>query len=748
MPYDDSGAKTAETKERRPKLSDDDFLQIVRSERRQAIGMEEQNEILSDRIQALDYFKGEMNDASRGDPVAMPGRSQVVSTDVRDAVLTALPDLCEIFLGEIGSFRPQNADDEKAAKQETQVVNHVIMSENDGFSLVYDGIMDALLVKTGVYTWWVEKYEKEETESFTAQTALQQQAAAQSGAIEDLTQTDTSDVTGEPLYSFTVRRKKTDTCFKVESVAPEDFAVARDTTGSLRKSTYCVMRTRPRAQKLKEMGFDPDAVDDLPAYSMVAQQEIAGARDTAGENENVTGAGDAGHDLRQVIVYVHVVVLDAYGNGELKPWRIVTDEQEGVVLDKQELTDVPFAGMTPYKIPHRFYGLSLADVLLEIQRIKTALTRMHLDGGFFSLNARMEVSAASANEHTLTDLLNNTPGYPVRSKDGNALKPLMSSKSDFNALESLEYFATEGEKKSGIVRNAQGLNPDTLHDTMGGAAMLVAAAIKRTRFVARVLAETGFKDLMLGVHAMIREHGSEALTVRLGGEWVPVDPTSWGERRDMTIEIGSGGQDQEVAMLTNLGNVMEKIIEGQATGAISPPVLKSDGIYKWVTTLADASRKGAGEKYFSDPAKEPPAQPKPDPATMKIQSDAQLAQQQQRLDAQAAQAKQQLDEQVNAAKLQQQSQESDLKLQIMHQTASQQADLANQKAAFEADLANQKFQQETDMAERKMQMDYQLRMEEIAMNERVQRHANETKAAAISDSAGLPANRPGGDLSK
>jgi hypothetical protein len=56
------------------------------------------------------------------------------------------------------------------------------------------------------------------------------------------------------------------------------------------------------------------------------------------------------------------------------------------------------------------------------------------------------------------------------------------------------------------VRNAQGLNPDTLHDTAKGAMMLLSAAQKRTRMIARVLAETLIKPLFLGLHSCIREN--------------------------------------------------------------------------------------------------------------------------------------------------------------------------------------------------------------------------------------------------
>ncbi|WP_230679057.1 portal protein, partial [Streptococcus pneumoniae] len=85
-------------------------------------------------------------------------------------------------------------------------------------------------------------------------------------------------------------------------------------------------------------------------------------------------------------VYVHVIRVDAMDEGKPQIWRIVSDEKGTVLLDKEMLTCVPFAAGSPYRIPHRLYGRSLADLLIEVQKIRTALTRLHLDSGFFSIN--------------------------------------------------------------------------------------------------------------------------------------------------------------------------------------------------------------------------------------------------------------------------------------------------------------------------------------------------------------------------
>lgn len=721
MAYD-AKEQEAEPK-KRLRLDDDDFLRMVAAEYTSSIGIDQGDEVVSDRIRALEYFKGELVDVP-----SMPNRSKAVSTDVADAVYTALPDLCEIFVGgeELGAFRAVGEEDEEAAKQETEVVNHVIMEQNDGFGLVHDSIHDALLQKTGVFHFWIEEEEQYSTETLRDQNSIQLAMAQQAGEVMNVTQTG-QDPMGNALYGFQLQKKKDAKCVRVETVDPNRFAVARDTGSDLAKATYCVMLTTPRAQELKARGFDPDMVDELPSFNAVAQQEVDRARDTAGESNQPYGAEDASFDLRMVAVHVHVLRVDADGDGELEVWRVVTDQANSLLLDKERLECVPFAAGGPYRQPHRFYGRSIADLLMEVQRIKTALTRMHLDGGFFSLNQRHEVSMASSNEFTLADYLNNVPGYPVRSKDGQALKPLTNARSDFEALESLEYFSTVGEQRSGIVRNAQGLNPDTLHDTAKGAQVLMTAAQKRLRFIARTLAETLFKGLFVGVHTLLRTAGSQQIAIRLKNKWTPVDPSSWGERSDMTIEIGMGaaGREADLILLNQVLMWAEKVATLQQ--GFGGPLLKAPDAYKMLNRLTE--RSGLKGKYWTDPEQDPTPQPEapPDPAIVKAQMDMQSKQQELQMNMQAKQAEMAMQERHT-----QMQYEKDLQLAEAQQRddmARAQIDAADKERAHQ--MAMLKAEQDAAAAARKHELDQRkLELEAAKLDLERERIAMEAEAKA------------------
>lgn len=728
--YAPEAEEAEEAPEEKEKLviTDQDFLRIVKAERINSIGMYYGDEIMRQRDQALRYYKGDMTMApEHGGIPALPNRSSAVSTDVADAINTAMPDLVEIFIGgeEIGSFQAVSGADTEAAKQETAVVNHVILQKNDGFGIIHDAIHDACLSKTGIFMAWVEEYDSEEEEIIERVSPVELQAIPQD-QITAVTPMGLDDLTGVPMFQVEVRRSSKDVKVCIETVEPENFACARDTKGSLRTSTYCVMRSMPRAQDLIAQGFDPELVARLNTYTPTAQQEIDRARDTAGEHDRVTSISDTELNMRQVVVHRHVLRVDADGDGKPEIWQIDTDDKEGLILQKKRLNQVCFAAGSPYRIPHRFYGQSIADKLLEIQKIKTALTRAGLDTRYFSLNRRYEVNMQQVTEHTLNDLLNNTPGYPVRSK-GDAVRPLHDGGFDDSDFEALEYFSTVAEHRTGIVRNAQGLNPDTLHDTKGGAEMLMNAAQKRVRFIARTLAETMFKDLYVLVHSLLRQHSVKPMEVPIGKEWITIDPTTWAQREHFTIEMGAGGREHDVMLLTNLGNMMEKVVTAQASGALSVPVVSPDNVYNWGVDLTERSGKKNGDRYWTDPkpamqqaAQQPPQE---DPEVQKAK--AELAMQQQKM---------QFDAQAQAVKLQNDKKAAEEKAQLDAWVAQQQADLAERKAQFEAELAERNAQREADLA-----------VFQAKLQAETDKHAAETKAEA---DVHISKNRPGGDLNK
>lgn len=679
----------------------DDLLRMVADEARRCIGLGQNGasqELTDDRDRAMRFFKG---DVSKEIP-SLPNRSSVASSDIADAVNTIKPDLIEIFIGDQEdplTFQPTGQEDEDQAEQETDYVRHVIFQQNNGFILLNTLFDDALLQKTGVAKYWWEEgsYDDEEVECLTAEdlTAIDQDPETEILSYE-LDADDAVDG-GIPLYSAKLRKKRGGRVM-IDAVAPEDFGVSAD-TNYLQKATYCVQRSRPRAQDLIADGVDRELVDQLGEPTQNEETDIS--RDTAGEHSS-NGFGSGIGDLRQVEVLEHYIrTLDG---DELKLFKVVTNADRTVLIDHEEVNRIPYAAITPYMVAHRFYGLSVADLLEEIQKINSVLMRTALDSAYFALNQRMEVSDADANEFTIPDLLMNEPGVPIRSRSGSAVRPIQAGSLNFDVFSALEFFKATAEQRTGIVRNAQGLNSDALHETASGAASLMAAAQKRVRMIARVFAETGIRDLYLGVHALIREHADDHKrgVVRLRGGWSDIDPTSWGNRCDMKIEvgIGSGGRDAELLTMQAQKMLMESIV--QAQGGASGPVVTMDNIYAFAKRFLSKSGSKTPELFVTDPATAQPAAPAPDPVAMEIQA-------KQQMQAMEIQGRQQIEQMKAQGEAQTQLAKAQTEVEIARLKAESDLTLQREKMAMEDAFRREQGQAELALKREEMDMEFRIK---------------------------------------
>jgi hypothetical protein len=705
---------------------------VLRAERQQAVGFDD-DEMNAARKQAMNYYKGVMPDME-----SLPNRSSVVSTDVADAIESLLPDIIDIFLaGEDGlTFAAVGPEDEDAAKQETDYVRHVIFQQNKGFNLLYTGFKDAFLSRIGVFKFYFDatpEYQEYETEASELGLQELQQLGVEVISAEPSRMVETQ-MGPMPLFQVTARKMVRNGQVRVEAIPPEDFAVSPDTV-DLCDTSYCAYRRRVRVQELLADGYDAEKVSTLRADE--TNDTFGVARDIAYENDDLELHNAAIEELRVVEVIEHYIRADFEGQGRPQIWRIVTGNNEECILEIEKRARIEFAAGTPYPQTHRFYGLSVADKQIEIQRVKTALNRMLLDSGYFAHNQRPEVDMSKALPETIPALLDNQPGRPVPVKQSGAINAIQTAPVSFDILGALEYFNTVAEQRTGIMRFSQGLNPDTLHDTKGGAVIQLSAAQKRVRMMARQFAEGWIRDLFLGVHDLLRSNATVSDTVRLRNEWVQIDPSSWGRRKDLTIDIGigSGGREDRFQRLTAFSERIAQIVELQ--GGLNGPLVSAANVYSLADQLGTVLDIKGVERFITDPEQAEPQEEGPGPEEQKAQAEMQMMQMKLQMQQQEAQLKMQLeqkkaefDAQLQAAKLQADQ-------QAMRERAQLEAELAREKAMFEADMARQRMQMETQLARERMQVEAELKAQATAVN-----------ASVRLTEQSLPAHRPGGDLDK
>lgn len=711
-------------------MNKDELLNLVTEEQRRSIGFDLDAELTRQRQVSLEYYKGQMNDLP-----TLPARSAAVSMDVRDTIQAVLPDIIDIFTGgdDVAVFVPRTAEDEEQAKQETDYVQYTVFDDNDGWWVLYQALLDAFQAKTGVVKVWTEESEDPAPEIFEGKTWAEVELASEDGELENLRPCEDQEKiaeAGEDLFDFELTPEAEDGKVKIGAVAPEDITVARDTV-RITEATYCAVRMRPRAQDLINQGIKKSLVDQIPEWVNPGYAQEQYSRDTVQESVQINGAAHS--DLRQVLVTEHYIRVKT-GKQE-KLYCVLTggERDNPIYLRHEEVSQIPLAVFTPYPVTHHFYGLSVADLAIDVQRIKTTLIRQMLDSGYFALNQRAEISEADSSEDTIDDYLLNEPGRPIRSRTGNAIKPVQQSSLNFDVMGQLEYLATVLEERTGVIRGAQGLNPDTLHDTASGALALLNRAQRRVRMLARTLAETGFKDLFLVVHAMLRQTASKARLVRLRGKWLEVNPSNWHSRTSMRIEIGlgAGGRDQDMLITQQILEFQEKIIGLQ--GGVQGPLVDTQNVYNALTRFAERGGSKDPDQFFTNPADnpQPPPEPQPDPEMIKVQAEIELNQQK----FQADQQKTAVDIQMQQQKLEAELQLQREKLEMEYEQRVAELDLKRQELAFEAQLKAQEVERDN---ERK---DYEAVTHAHSVERTEYRKDNESEAK-ISSSV-RPGGKPG-----
>lgn len=615
------------------KMKDSELRALLAAEKADALAAVQSSRLSQERQDAMNYYNG---DVSKDLP-SLDGRSKVVSTDVADVVEGLMPSLMEIFCAgdEVVRFEPVGPEDETRAEQETDYVNHVFMQQNPGFMVLYSFIKDALLQKVGVCKVWWEEEEREERETYYDQPDDAFALLVANPEVEVVEHTakpdpyapapadgDDEEAEAPQLHDVTVVTRKTYACAKVEPVPPEEFGIARRAR-SIRDADYCFHEVIKTETDLIEQGYDAHQISALPSYSSLENSETQ-ARNTVDEQD---GGGDEGANraTRPIKVTEHYIRMDYEGDGKARLYRVTT-AGEGDILKREGRPDIEpedmirFAAMTPVIVTHRFFGRSIADLVMDIQRIKTSMLRALMDNAYVVNNPRPVISEEDCTTDTIDDLLVSRHGAQIRVKrNAPAAVVWQTVPSIANHIYPLlEYQDATREWRTGVTRQGQGIDANALQNQSATAVnQAFTAAQARMKLIARIFAETGIRDLFSLLHATIRKHGQKAQTVRLRNKWVQVDPREWKSRNDMTINVGlgTGGRQQQLA------NVMALIglqTEALANGLVN--LVKVDNLYNSAKEFIKIVGLKSVEQFFTDPATQPPLQPKPDPKLIELQA--------------------------------------------------------------------------------------------------------------------------------
>ena len=593
------------------------------------------DEIANDRAEAIDYYYGK----TFGDE--MEDRSQFVSTDVQDTIESVMPDFMEIFQGgdEVVAFEPMGPEDVDGSKQATEYVTHIWNKDNDGFTNSYDSIKNALLQKTGILKVWWDDSEETKRETLEGLNLAAMDIITNDPDIEILEATELA--AEEPLWDVTILRTVKDGRVKVAAVAPEEFLI-EDRAVDLGKYVNTGQHhTNKTASELIEMGFDRKQVDQLPGKNEELNEEKLARfryKDTSETTRNYID-----RSRREIDFYELYLWVDWNGDGvaelrqvylagpakKLLKWAKGRGPEGKTGLANMEVPEHPFCTGTPIKLSNNWLGRSIADLTLDIQRIKSTLMRQWLDNLYFMNNGRTAVSS----KVNIDDLLFNRPSGVVQVKTtapdvAGHIHEMRTDSVQGHIFPLVEYFDSVREIRSGTWRyNQDSPSQNAYTDTLGGIQSIIGQAQKRELLMARMLAEQMFKPAFMKILKLVIRYQDKPRMIRLRNEFVEMDPRHWNADMDVEVSVGLGyGTREQRAMLWRMVlEIQEKIIQYQ--GGIQGPFISPEHIHYTFEQMLNSWGIKNADQVIREPREGevqqvgPPPDPKIEIDKMKAETD-------------------------------------------------------------------------------------------------------------------------------
>ena len=677
-------------------LDDEQLLTILEAEAHDAASWHD-SDLAKHQAEAMRRYFGELY----GDEV--PGRSQVVTHDIEDTINWLMPDLLRVFLAsdELVSIEPASQEDEQPIGEGTSrtmcelqadYLSHVFFEDCEGEKVLHDFAFDGLLGRIGVVrVIWCDPYP---TPPYVLEGVGPESLQKMLGDPEyEILEAEQGGTPEQTTFDLKVRRVPRMGHAKVVNVPPEEFLIPRRAR-SLDDATYVgqrylvylreLIRDYPDRQEELETGEGPKREEDDERYTARHQ----------GWASPAYGVRDSVDARAQVEVHEEFVRCDYDGDGTVE-WRYVK-RCGRVILENEVALEHDFVAWSPVRVAHRLIGRSMVDLIADLQKIRTVISRRMLDALALSTAPRTYVNVDQVSEETIDDILDNDIGGVIRGKGpaSEVLQVIPMQDISGSALQALEHWDQRVEQSSGVTRHAQGLDPSALNKTASGIELLQAAAKTRIEMIARWLG-IAVQDVFHLLLKKVVRHQDGARVMKLKGQWTEVDPRRWSDDVAVRIHVGmsAASRAQQVANLSMIASRQEQILLNAGPGN---PVVNLRQYRNTLARLTDAMGYKDSTRFWSDvPEDWQPPEPGPDPKQAEIEGKLQLEQAKMQIEAQRDQGKMQLEREIAEMRLQSER-------EIAHMRLQAETQLAREKAAREMQLERERMNMQETLGRAKL----------------------------------------------
>lgn len=553
-----------------------------------------------ERRQAHKYYRGDSDIVE-----VIKDRSKATTTDLMDTIEWAMPAILESLAGSDNFIRiePVSEEDSVAADYQNLLVEHQLRERNNWYLICHDWIKDALLMKIGAIKYqWVVKDERIPKE-YEGLTEMEYREIASRPDVEVveveekiITEEQVEPETGaliqprESVYRLKVNYVVHDEYPKLEVVPPEDFGINIDAK-SVDEAEFVFHRSRLKKWQVEEL-YGKGVLENLQPGN-----DLSGLLKMLGVEQSRLEDLAPFHDFWDKDTESYIVYECYYRDDDGTP-RITTICGNVVLLDEEnKYRRPPFACITPVKMSHRLLGMSIYDLLKQIQSLRTVLLRQIVDNLYQSNFRRYFVDPERVN---LQDYLNtNVTNAAIRTKGDPrvAVMPEMKAPLPAEVFQFWELLQLERDYHSGVPRSYQGVIPSVIHRTARGLNQQFQLASQRIQSLTRLIAEMGLKDLIKSMIDMNIMFMTKKTSLRHLNKWVEITPDNIIGRFDIKITVGLGVPSKEniIVQCQQLLGIYAQLFRAGI------PVVNAQNVFNLMKQMLDAmGLKNSGD-FITDP---------------------------------------------------------------------------------------------------------------------------------------------------
>ena len=503
------------------------------------------------------------------------GRSQMVMSDVADTIEWVMPSLMKIFYGseDVVSLRPQGPEDEDKVKLLEEKINHDFQKGMNGFEILHDFFKDALLKKKGIVKYRWEKKTTFTDKEYSGLNIMEFSHLVENPDIEVLSY----EQVGE-LYNTKIRKKTETSRPVIENLPSEEFYYL-PTSISLSKSEFVAHKKKIHKNELKKYDIKKEAIDE----------EIKAFEDDPAYLERFNDLGGINFitpDKDTDDVWLYECYLNEYDKeGNANPKKVTIVGNKIVDVEDNQYKKPPFCICSPIRMPHRMVGMDIAELILDIQKLRTALVRYVMDNIYFQNNGMKIVNPFRINVDQL--LNNNVPGgiatTLMDTNPGDAIFPVPIAPLPPHIMNIMEYVEQMKENRTGITKYNQGMDSKSLNRTASGISQIMGAAQQRVEMIARVFAESqdGVRGMFQALVDLNLMFFDKRQNIKINEKWMNIGPLDISAECDVVIDIGSGTGSKEL----KANQLMMMFDKYAAVAAALPDMITKRNIYNMISSI-------------------------------------------------------------------------------------------------------------------------------------------------------------------